>query len=493
MQLSRQTLSRLPAGVHVPDFDPTRLKPGIVHLGCGNFHRAHQVAATQAAIEQMGHAGEDWGIVSASMRKPELAQTLTAQDNLYTLLTRAPDSTQASVMAAITQTVFARAEGETLAARIAAPLTRIVTLTVTASGYYLTAEGRLDPRSKAIVTDLKASRPRTAVGILARGLELVRARGGVPPVILCCDNVNENGATLRQAVMDFAALRGDDKLAAWIGQNVQFPDSMVDRIVPTTTENDLQDAERLLGGLDDAAPVSAEPWFRWIISNFDGPRPLWEAYEGTRFVEDVGVFERAKLQMLNGAHMLLAYAGGLAGLDTVAQAASDPALGGLVERFMRDEQTAGIDLTNARLDTYAEDLMTRFRNPTIVHEALRIGRNGSAKMAGRVLRPMRENLEAGRPVGGAHLLIASWIHWFTEHDQGVPDRKLADPRAETLREICARTRGNPQAKAQEFRGMENVFGAPLPDHEAQVAAIAGLLQRFETQGVPAVLEALASA
>jgi fructuronate reductase len=491
MQLCRHTLPRVQDTVSLPEFDPSHLRPGIVHLGCGNFHRAHQVAATQAAIGAMGREGLGWGIVSATMRKPDLAQALGRQDNLYALLTRGPRRTVATVMASITDTVFARAKDTVLAQRIADPRTRIVTLTVTASGYYLTAQGRLDSRAEAVRSDLAADRPRTAVGILARGLALVRKRGGVPPVILCCDNLSENGQTLRQAVMDFASLRGNDALAEWIGASVQFPDSMVDRIVPTPTAVDRDDARRLLGGLSDVAPVSAEPWFQWIIGRFDGDRPRWEAHTGTRFVPDVGVFERAKLQMLNGTHMLLAYAGALAGLDTVAAAASDPAVGALAARFMRLEQGADVALDEAELDEYAVELMQRFRNAAIAHRVERVGRNGSAKLVARALRPMRANLEAGVPVAGAHLLVASWIRWFILHERGVLGFAPADPRLETLVRLCATWRGDHQALVAAILAREDIAGSALPRHESQVEAIASLLDKFENAPATVVFAELA--
>ncbi|GBR02527.1 mannitol dehydrogenase family protein [Acetobacter oeni] len=490
MRLNRETLSRVPGAVYKPRFDPALLKPGIVHLGCGNFHRAHQATATQAAIGAEGQDGLNWGIVSATMRHPELAIRLREQDNLYTLLTREPGGTVASIIGALTETVFAGDEHAALTERIADPQTRIVTLTVTATGYYLTAADRLDPAAPAIRDDLAADIPRTAPGILATALALIRKRRGTPPVILCCDNVSHNGQTLRQAVMDFAALRGADALAGWIGSTVQFPDTMVDRIVPVSTADDPDDARLLLGGLEDQAPISAEPWFQWIIGPFDGPRPRWEAHPGTRFVSDVGVFERAKLQMLNGTHMLLAYTGALAGLGTISEAVCDLALGHIAARFMRDEQTADVDLPAKILDSYTQDLIVRFRNPGIVHEADRVGRNGSAKMATRIIRPMRSNIEAGRPVPGATLLIASWIRWFALHEQEALEISLSDPRADTLRQICASARNDHRAQAEAFLAMEDIFGPPLPDHDRQVTGIARLLRALTEKPVPAVLREL---
>ncbi|MFT9258001.1 MAG: mannitol dehydrogenase family protein [Acetobacter sp.] len=492
MFLNHAALSCLPAPVRRPAFDPARLSTGIVHLGCGNFHRAHQAVATQAAIDAEGDAGLKWGITAATMRRPGLARHLRAQDNLYTLLTRKPQGSSASVIGSIHESIFAGDDAVGLPERIAIPQTRIVTLTVTASGYHLKPNGRLNPQADAIRADLNAERPRTAVGILTAGLARVRENGGTPPVILSCDNVTENGATLRQSVLDFAALQGHDALAAWIERNVQFPNTMVDRIAPTTTARDKADARHLLGGLEDKVPVSAEPWFQWIIGPFDGPRPAWEAHAGTRFVSDVSVFERAKLQMLNGSHMLLGYVGALAGLDTVAAATRDPALAELTTRFIRDEQSAGVALSADELDSYTQSLMTLFRNPSIVHEAARIGRNGSVKMTDRVMAPLRANLLAGRPAPGATLLIAAWIRCCALQEQGAPGMTLTDPHLETLQRACAATRDNPEAQARTFLAMQNVFGPALPDHDRQVQAVASMLHQLSQDNLPAFLRRLAA-
>ncbi|MFT8719758.1 mannitol dehydrogenase family protein [Acetobacter sp.] len=491
MRLSRAALPHLPSNVYRPQYDVAALTPGILHLGCGNFHRAHQAVATQAAINVEGASGLRWGIIGATMRRPDLVNDLLPQDNLYTLLTRVSEKTVASVIGSIHTMVFSGDEQCDLPAKIADPRIHIVSLTVTASGYYLTADGRLDEQAEAITRDLATTHPRTAVGILVAGLDLVRKRGTKPPVILSCDNVSHNGETLKQTVIDFAGLRGDDSLAEWIRANVQFPDTMVDRIAPPTKLDDVADARIALGGIEDAAPISADPWFQWIIGAFDGPRPRWEAHPGTKFVRNVSVFEAAKLQMLNGSHMLLAYTGALAGLNTINEAASDSSLGHITRNFMRYEQTAGIDLSAEELDDYTNDLMERFRNPGIVHEAERVGRNGSAKMADRVIRTMRDNLENGRPVRGAILLIASWIRWFALHEQEALELALTDPRANTLRQICAEARDDHKAQAEAFLAMEEVFGPPLPDHDRQVDAIADMLRCLTEDDVPTLLRKLA--
>ncbi|NVN41744.1 mannitol dehydrogenase family protein, partial [Ameyamaea chiangmaiensis] len=286
------------------------------------------------------------------------------------------------------------------------------------------------------------------------------------------------GAMLRAATAAFAALAGDDALAQWIETQVPFPDTMVDRIVPPPSDQDRTDAQAALGGLRDEAALSAEPWFQWIITDFDGPRPAWDRV-GALFVPDVTPFETAKLRMLNGTHMLLAYAGALAGLETIADAARDPVVGTLAARFMLDEQGAAIAFDDDDRRRYAAELMARFRNPAIKHQMDRIGRNGSVKMASRIIEPMRENMLAGRPVPGATLLIACWIRWFTLHEQDELDVALHDPRIDRLAAICRDQRHDYHAQAEAFLTLDDVFGEPLPDHERVVGVVAALLERLD--------------
>lgn len=465
-RLSHGSLARLPRGVRRPGYDPARLGRGILHLGCGAFHRGHQALATQRAIEAEGTAGLRWGIASASMRRPEAAALLAPQDGLYTLIERQRSGPRAEIIGSIREVLHAPSDRRGLPARIADPETRIVTLTVTAAGYLLhPATHRLDANHPDIRHDLGApARPRSAIGALAAGLARVRARGGRPPAILSCDNVAANGRTLRRAVADFAALH-DDGLATWIEAAVPFPNSMVDRIVPVPDEADRADAHRLTG-LEDAAALSAEPFLQWMIEDFSGDRPHWEA-AGARFVPDVAPFEQAKLRLLNGTHMLLAYLGALADHDTIAETMADPQLRDLARDFMR-EQGATLAMPPAEREAYVETLLQRLGNPAIRHEVARIARNGSAKMATRMIAPMRENLEAGRATPGAVLAIAAWIRCFALRDTSGTTVQAIDPRREALRALCERVGEDHPRLAREFLAQDAIFGPELPRHDAVV-------------------------
>jgi fructuronate reductase len=325
-----------------------------------------------------------------------------------------------------------------------------------------------------ILHDLnQAERPRSAVGTIVYGLDRVRRQGGAPPVILSCDNVSANGRTLRQAVLDFAGLL-DDKLAGWIAHNVRFPNTMVDRIVPATTDADRRDAARLLG-LHDAAPVSVEPFLQWVIEEFDGPRPLWEE-AGARFVTDVESFEVAKLRLLNGTHMLLAYLGALAGYKTIADTVADPLFRQFAEAFMLREQGPTVDFSPAERRAYATQLLHRLRNPAIRHEVGRVGRDGSVKLATRLMRPLRENLMAGRNGSCTILGIAAWIRGFALRDTSGTQVHLIDPSKDQMKDLCEETGEDHALQAESFLRLEEVFGPELPNHDEVVAELAQALR-----------------
>lgn len=395
-RLGLQTVSALPDSVVRPQFDVQGLRNGILHLGCGAFHRAHQALATQHAITAEGPADMRWGITSTAMRRRSLLDSLLLQENLFTVLTRDRERVALEVCGSITELIHAPSEPFRLSSRLANPNTKIVTLTVTAGGYDLDpGTGVLDAESPRVLADAARTEagPTTTVGILVRGLERVRAAGTRPPVILSCDNLASNGSTLHRALVDFAAM-ADDRLANWIRTEVQCPNTVSDRISQPTTPDVVTFVESQLG-VHDAAPVPAEPYFGWVIEDFDGPRPQWEA-AGARFVSSIKVHELSKLRLLNGSHMFLAYLGGLAGIQTIAEAVEDPAIRAAVRIFMLKEQGRGLPWSDHQLLTATAALLRRFENPAVEQTVSRIGRNGSEKMMGRVLGAMLENLDHGQ-------------------------------------------------------------------------------------------------
>lgn len=485
-RIRHNKIHEVKSGVRLPKFDAKALSCGILHLGCGAFHRAHQALATQRAIEAEGKEGLRWGIAAASMTRATVPDQLRPQDGLYTALERSKDGTKAEIAAVLREIVHAPSDSRGLPARIADPQTKIVTLTVTPTGYLLEpSSGQLMARHKDIQHDLlRPLRPRSAVGAIALGLERIYADGGRPPVIISCDNISENGRTLHDAVVSFASLRSA-RLADWIHRNVHFPNTMVDRIVPTSSAADREDAFRLTG-LVDAAPVSMEPFLQWVIEEFPGPRPRWEA-AGAQFVSNVAPYELAKLRMLNGVHMLLAYLGGLAGYKTIAETMADPYFAACAEHFMLREQGATLDMPAEKLRDYTTVLMERLRNPAIRHDVSRIGRNGSCKMATRLVRSLQENLDAGRPAQCTILTIAGWISWFTLREGKARALTLTDPRREALLAVAAMAGEDPQMQARKFLGQAEIFGAEIQGQEAVVQELAEALKDLRELPVNEVL------
>jgi fructuronate reductase len=493
--LSRATLHRLPALVTRPPFDPAALQPGILHLGCGAFHRAHQALLTQHAIgaelarapARAGARVPPWGIVAASLRTAETVRALKAQSGLYSVIERGPRRARLEVVGTLRDLVFVPGDSATVAACFAHAAIRLVTLTVSVAGYCIDpATGRLDAQHPEIRADLTGAAPRSAIGVLVAGLAQRRAHGLAPPVVLSCDNVPGNGRLLRQACLDFAALR-DDRLAHWIDASVRFPSTMVDRIVPVPSDEERHDAIAALGLLD-RVPVAAEPFCQWIIERFDGPRPQWEL-AGAEFVSDVRPWETVKLRLLNGSHLVIAYLGLLAGHPTVADAIEDTALRALALRFMLDEQRPTVQHGTLDVAAYARQLVDRWRNRGIVDPLVRVGREGSTKLPARLLAPLRQNLRDGRPAPCTLLAIAAWIRCLTLHGShgGVPG--LSDPLAGTLRRI-ARAAGDDAGRLVDgVLGLSQVFSRSIAAHPLVRRELAQALATLQQLGPRAAITA----
>ena len=488
-RLSLKTLDRVPSRIRRPAFDVAAVRPGILHLGCGAFHRAHQAVFTQRAIEAEGTGRPSrWGIIGASLVRPRMRDALTPQDGLYTVLERGRDGVRAELIGAVRQVIFGPDDPAALPAYIADPAISIVTLTVTPSGYCLDgATGRLCPSNPQIQSDLARRVPRSALGVLVNGLDQVRRAGRRPPVIMSCDNLPANGRTLRQATIDHAGLY-DDALSNWIAGSVQFPCSMVDRIVPTSTETDEADAAEMLG-LVDRAPLSAEPFRQWVIEDFEGPRPLWEA-AGAEFVADVTPWETAKLRLLNGTHMAIAYLGALAGLDTVSAVVKEPLFASYALRFMLQEQMPTLPPSGLDIVTYAHRLLERWRNPGIAHQLSRVGRNGSEKLQPRLLASVRENLEAGRAAPCTTLAVAAWICCVSGAGGRNRRADIEDPIRARMQALGQAARHDPQGLARATLELAEVFGEDLVTTDAFRSGLSRSVASLHSDGPRGAIAAL---
>jgi len=492
-RLDNAALTALPADVARPGYERAALQPGIVHLGIGAFMRAHLAVATEAAIRS--HGDLRWGIVGVSLRQADTRDALAPQDGLYTVAVRDADAQgrarqRLQVVGCVTRVLVAPESPAAVLEAIAASATRIVSLTVTEKGY------AHDPATRTLrfdhpdtVHDLaQAAAPRSAVGFIVHGLGLRRAAGRGPLTILSLDNLPSNGHTLRGLVLAFAE-RVDASLARWIDESCTFPNSMVDRIVPRTTDTDRSGVEGPLG-VHDAWPVLAEPFFDWAVEDrFAAGRPAWGC-GGARFVDSAAPFETLKLRMVNGGHSTIAYLGAMAGWRTVDEAIDQPALRRVVSDLMREEiEPTLAPLPGLDLAAYRASLLARFANPALAHRTQQIAMDGSQKLPQRLLGTVRDRLGAGQPIARLGLAIAAWLHYLRGRDEGNHPYTIDDPLAEGLRGLVqqAETAADARARAEALTRFGPVFG-DLAGVPALVDAVAAPLESLRTHGVRQTLD-----
>ncbi len=403
----------------------------IVHLGLGNFFRAHQAWYTHRANEGLATA-EQWGIAAFTGWSTAVAEQLEAQDGLYTLVVNGADAPSTEVIASVVE-AHAGTDMEVWHRRLADPAVAIVTTTVTEAGYKRAADGGLDVDDadvRADLDDLAAGRRdalRTAPVRIASGLGARREAGVGGLTVVPCDNLPGNGAVARDVVLS-AAERIDPALATWVSDNVSFVTTAVDRITPRPTDEDRATA-RELTGVDDPACVVTEPFVEWdLAGEFVAGRPAWEA-AGAVITEDVRPYETRKLWLLNGAHSLLAYAGSIRGHETVAEAVEDPEVAGWVQQWW-DVAVPHLVLPDAELRDYTRALVERFANPSIRHLLAQIAADGTQKIPVRILPALRAAHEAGEDADGALRVVAAWV--LHARGLGAP---LTDAAADRAREL----------------------------------------------------------
>jgi len=413
-----------------PPYDRAAVTPGIVHLGVGNFHRAHQAAYVDAILPH----DPNWGIIGVNLRSATMATALAPQDNLYTLAVRDGDQTETRLIGSILSLLHAENGADNVVEVIAAPTIRLVTLTVTEKAYCRAAGGGLDVNHPDISHDLNApDAPRTMPGVLVAALKQRKAAGRAGLTLLSCDNLPDNGKVLARVVDEFANTVDPD-LAVWIAENVNFPCSMVDRIVPATTQDD-SEAITALTGYVDARPVMTEPFCQWVIEDkFANGRPPLDQV-GVTFTDDVTPFETMKLRLLNGAHSTLAYLGYHAGFKTVAAAMENSALAGLVREMMEREIAPTLAPNGTDYAAHIDQLLVRFRNSALNHATLQIAMDGSEKIPQRLLATIRERRAAGLPHARLNLALAGWVRHATgQADSGA--YQVDDPLAEAFQALA---------------------------------------------------------
>ncbi|ACP23524.1 mannitol dehydrogenase family protein (plasmid) [Sinorhizobium fredii NGR234] len=486
MRLSRQTLDRLPEGVGKPDYDPARLSIGIVHLGIGAFHRAHQAVFTDAVLA----SDPSWGICGVSLRSPDTRDALQPQDGLYTLKIQDGEGERLQMIGSVVELLCAPENPEAVLARMAHPATRIVSLTITEKGYcHNPATGMLDENHPDIVHDLEnPQRPRSAIGFIVEALARRVTAGIAPFTLLSCDNLPSNGHVLKRVVTRFAELRSTD--LAGLAQSITSPSTMVDRIVPATTDSDRQAIAASLG-LEDAWPIMTEPFRQWVIEDdFPLGRPAWQE-AGVVFADDVAAFEMMKLRLLNGSHSTLAYLGYLAGAETVAEAMALPGMEALIAGLMREEASPTLPpLSGLDLAAYRADLLRRFRNPRLRHRTWQIAMDGSQKLPQRLLGTIRDRLKAGKPYDRLALGVAAWMRYARGLDEQGRAIDVRDPHAARIAGLV-RDLVEPERIVDAYLTMQDIFDADLAANAAfREALVKALAQLFEA-GSAATLRAYA--
>jgi len=481
-RLNDLLLSALPLPVVVPRYDRRTVTPGIVHIGVGGFHRAHE-AVYLDDLMALG-AGRKWGICGVGVRPADAAMrdALVPQDCLYTVVTRSAEGDAARVIGSLKRFLFAPEQTEAVLEALAAPETRIVSLTITEGGYnFSPATGEFDGENPDVRHDLKdPAHPVSVFGFLAEALDRRRRAGSAPFTILSCDNVPENGDMARKTLLAFAALRDpalrDPALRDWIAARAAFPNSMVDRITPQTTDAD-RAMVREEFGIEDDWPVVCEPFRQWIIEDkFSNGRPLLERV-GVQFTTDVHPYEMMKLRLLNASHSAMGYLGFLAGFPFIHEIMADDVFREFIKRLMDQEVTPllapvpGIDLAE-----YKSTLLTRFANPAIKDQTARICLDGSSKVPKFLLPSLRE--AAGRgPSALLTLALAGWLRYL----RGVDDQGRAyvidDPRADELQKL-ARAGG---ADPRPLLGLTDLFG-DLGQSEALVRRLTRYGEQLDADG-----------
>ncbi len=446
-------------GIDVMDYDRSTVTPGIVHLGIGAFHRAHMAAYVDSLLART----PDWGIIGASLRRPDTREALEPQDFLYTLAVRDASGTKPRIIGSILDVLDANTQRAELIETMASPAIRIVSLTVTEKGYcHDPSTGELDQKHPDIVHDLAhPEAPISAPGIIVAALELRRQRGLAPFTVMSCDNLPSNGRTAGRIVRRLAELMdGGAGLAGYV-QTVSFPSTMIDRIVPATTDADRAIVADITG-LEDAWPIMTEPFTQWVIEDdFPAGRPPFETV-GAELVEDVEPFELMKLRMLNGSHSSMAYLGYLSGYQYVNEAIADPGIHQLIHGLMTEEAMPTLPMSRATLEAYRDQLLARFANPALKHRTWQIAMDGTQKLPQRLLGTIRDRLEAAQPFPRLALGVAAWMRYVTGIDEAGQPIDVKDPMAARLREIADGAGQDPVKLANGLLAVTEVFGTDLP-------------------------------
>jgi mannitol 2-dehydrogenase len=484
--LSSSNLDTIGETVPVPTYDRDKVRTGIVHFGVGGFHRAHEAMYVDALMER--GTGLDWGITGVGLLPGDrrMAEVMAKQDCLFTLVLKHPDgSREPRVIGSLVDYLFAPERPDEVLRVMTAASTRIVSLTITEGGYHVNqATGDFDADAPDIQHDLvPGAVPATAFGFLTEALARRRAAGIDPFTVMSCDNIPGNGDVTRRMLGSFAALK-DPELAVWIRDNVSFPDSMVDRITPVTTDADREELTQRYG-VEDDWPVVCEPWVQWVLADdFGTERPPLEQV-GVQLVDDVEPYELMKLRLLNGSHQALCYLGYLAGYRYAHEVCADPLFVDFLDGYLDEEATPTLPpVPGVDLDAYKRQLIVRFANPEVRDTLARLCAESSDRIPKWLLPVIRAQLERDGEIRRSVLVVASWARYAEGTDESGQPIEVVDGRRD---EVMARARAQAEDPLAFLRD-PSLFG-DLVDEPRFTAPYLEALRTLHEKGARATLEA----
>ncbi|NER81188.1 MAG: mannitol dehydrogenase family protein [Leptolyngbya sp. SIO1D8] len=493
--LNEASLSQQWEQVRLPQYDRKAVINGIVHIGVGGFHRAHQALYLdnylEYAIAQTSTSEplSQWGICGVGLLQHDqkMRDILQAQDGLYTLIERSPEQDTARIIGAITQYLFAPDDPQAVIDAIAHPHCRIVTLTITEGGYYVVeGTGEFDADHPTIQHDLQhPNQPIGVYGFLTAALKRRRQNGLPPFTVLSCDNIQGNGNVVGKMLTAFATLQNPE-LGQWIAKNITFPNSMVDRITPATTLDDIQTVRDQFG-IQDGWPVVAEPFIQWVVEdNFCAGRPNWESV-GVQMTDDVHPYERMKIRLLNASHLLIGYLGSLLGYTYTSEAMANVLIRAATVCLMDEvistlQPLPGIDIT-----AYQHTLIERFSNPKVRDQLARLCLNSSDKLPKFLLGSLRDKLEQGGSIKYLSFTIAAWFRYLNGQDERGRMLLIDDPMADVLTKQAQFGGSDPTP----LLSLTTLFG-DLPKSAEFTDAVANHLQQLYTLGTEEALTELLS-
>lgn len=484
VRLQESALAHLSQQMKVPAYDRKNITRSIVHIGVGGFYRAHQAVYLDDLLHEPGN--ENWGFWGVGLlpHDTQIRDALTAQDCLYTVVERSAAGDVPRVIGSVLGFLYAPDDPEAVIETMADPTCCIVSLTITEGGYYVNqGTGEFDDSHPDIVHDLAHPHaPRCSFGYLAEALDRRRRRGIAPFTVMSCDNLQSNGDIARKMLLAFTQRR-DPALSQWIAEHGAFPNSMVDRITPATTDADRTLVQERFG-LHDVWPVVTEPFRQWVLEDhFPSGRPAWE-HVGVQMTADVLPYEKMKLRLLNASHQAIAYIGMLCGYQYVDEAMADPHIRRLMKTMMDVEVTPLMDeVKGVDLAQYKATLIERFSNPAIRDQLSRLGTEGSARIPKFVLPSILEQIDRGGPLKLLSFTIASWFRFLAGRDDYGDSLQIIDPLGDKLRELALEGRTDPRL----LLSVHELFGDVLPASPVFVTAVKDALQDLYAMGAKAAL------